>query len=269
MNPARRSLPCAALVAAGLVLAGPAAAQEDEKDPLEPVNRQIFEFNRVLDGLILEPVARLYRIIFPGLVRDGIENVLDNARTPVILLNDVLQGEWQRAETTTGRFMLNTILGVGGLIDVAGIAGMPEHHDEDFGQTLAVWGVGSGPYLMLPVLGPSNPRDATGRVVGIFTDPISLFAPTEVSASRTATEGVTFREENIETIEELERTSLDFYAATRTLVRQLRANAIRNGEPAPLRDIYDESVFDEDFEDPALEDPALEDPAQGGDADGQ
>lgn len=241
----------ASFAAAGLILAGPAAAQDDENDPIEPFNRAVFEFNTTLDGLILEPVARLYRIVFPGVVRDGIGNVLDNARTPVILLNDLLQGEWQRAETTTGRFMLNTVLGLGGIVDVASIAGMPEHHDEDFGQTLAVWGVGPGPYLMLPVLGPSNPRDATGRVVGIFTDPISLFAPNTVSASRTAAEGVDLREQNIETIEELERTSLDFYAATRSLARQLRADAIRNGRPAPLDDIYDEGVFEEDFEDPA------------------
>lgn len=232
-----------------LLLSGPAPAQDGENDPIEPVNRAVFEFNQVLDGLFLEPAARIYRGILPELVRDGISNVLNNARTPVILLNDVLQGKPERAEITIGRFMFNTIAGLGGIIDFATMIGMPEHHYEDFGQTLAVYGVGEGPYLMLPVLGPSNPRDAVGRVVDVFTDPISLFAPTEASLGRAGAETVSFREANIETIEELKRTSIDFYAAVRTLVRQRRADEIRDGAPAPLEDIYDEDIYDEDIYD--------------------
>ena len=104
----------------------------------------MFEFNRVLDGLLLEPAAIMYRAATPRFVRDGVDNFLDNLRTPVVLANDLLQGEFGRAELTLGRFMLNTILGFGGLIDVGGWAGMPERHDEDFGQTLAIYGVGRG-----------------------------------------------------------------------------------------------------------------------------
>ena len=168
--------------------------------------------------------------------------------------NDLLQGEATRATESVGRFMFNTILGFGGFVDVGGLLGMPEGHTEDFGQTLAVYGVGSGPYMMVPFLGPSNPRDLTGFVVDFAFDPLSFILPTPVSVGRTGGELVSLREENIETVEELERTSIDFYAATRTLSRQLRDNEIRNGAPAPLddvydSDIYDESIFDEDFED--------------------
>jgi len=239
----------AALLVWGL-LAGPAAplarAQVDEDDPLEPVNRAVFEFNLVLDGLLLEPAAIMYRAAAPSFVRTGVENFLANLRTPVVLANDLLQGEFGRAEKTLGRFMLNTILGFGGVIDVGGWAGMPERHDEDFGQTLAVYGIGAGPYLMVPLLGPSNPRDLTGRVVDLLFDPLFFLAPTDVSYGRFGGEVVSFRERNIETIDELERSSLDLYAATRTLVRQLRANEIRNGAPAPIEDLYDEDLYELD-----------------------
>ena len=138
----------------------------------EPLNRGVFQFNTVLDGLLLEPVARLYRMATPEFVRDGVSNFLANLTTPVVLANDLLQGEFKRAELTLGRFMLNTILGLGGgLIDVGGQLGMPQRHFEDFGQTLAVYGTGPGPYLVLPLLGPSTGRDATGRVVDLAFDP--------------------------------------------------------------------------------------------------
>jgi phospholipid-binding lipoprotein MlaA len=240
----------------------PAGAPYDD-DPLEPMNRAIFEFNNVLDGLILEPAARMYRFVFPQLARDGIANFLDNLRTPVVLANDLMQGEFQRAEMTLGRFMLNTVLGVGGIIDVGGWAGMPERHSEDFGQTLAVYGTGSGPYLVLPLLGPSNPRDAAGLVVDALIDPFSILfsdaVPLEARLAQRGAMMLRFREENLETIEELKRSSIDYYAATRTLVQQLRTNEIRNGAPPPLDDIYDEDIYDEDIYDEPLDDP--EEPA--------
>ena len=248
--------PAGLVLAACVLVSAPGLAQDRENDPLEPVNRAVFEFNRVLDGLILEPAARMYRTAAPEFVRDGVQNFLVNLRTPIVLANDLLQGEFARAEKTLGRFMLNTILGFGGLIDVGGRIGMPERHSEDFGQTLAVYGVGDGPYLVLPLLGPSNPRDAVGYVVDLAFDPVFFLAPTDVGYGRFGAEALSFREENIETIEELERSSIDLYAATRTLVRQLRGNEIRNGAPAPFEDIYDEDIYqldeggDEAFEDP-------------------
>jgi len=246
-----------------LVLSGPVHAQDGENDPLEPLNRAVFEFNRVLDGMFLEPFARIYRYVTPQFFRDAVRNFLDNLKSPVVLANDIFQGEPYRAEKTLGRFMLNTIMGAGGLVDVGGLLGMPERHTEDFGQTLAVYGVEPGPYLMLPFFGPSNPRDTVGLVVDVFLDPINyvgptgigfFVAPTEVGLARISAEAITLREENIEAFEEVKRSSIDLYAATRTLSRQLRASEIRNGAPPPIDDIYNEDFYElddpEDTDDP-------------------
>lgn len=262
----------AALLALELLVT-PALAQEDVRDPLEPLNRGIFQVNRVMDGLVLEPAARIYRMTTPQFFRTGVSNFLANLRTPVVLVNDLLQGEFARAELTLGRFMMNTILGLGGVIDVGGKLGMPDRHYEDFGQTLAVYGVGSGPFLMLPLLGPSNGRDAVGRVVDLAFDPFSVLsvtdvgvASTEVSLARTGAEILSFREETIEEFEELERSSIDLYAAVRTLYGQFRANEVRNGAVADIDDIYDEGLYDDP--DALDEDPAdvYEDP-EAADAD--
>jgi phospholipid-binding lipoprotein MlaA len=247
-----------ALLAAGL-LAVPALAQDEVNDPLEPLNRGIFEFNRVFDGLLLEPAARIYRMVTPQFFRTGVRNFLANLSTPVVFVNDVLQGEPHRAELTLGRFMMNTILGLGGLIDVGGMLGMPERHFEDFGQTLAVHGVGEGPYLMLPLLGPSTGRDAVGRVVDLGFDPLTVLGaagvgvfidPTTFGMARTGTEGLSTRENNLDEFDELKRSSIDLYAAVRSFYLQFRANEIRNGGPAEIDDIYDENLY----EDPSLED---------------
>jgi len=241
----------AGLLALMGVFGGCAHAQIGENDPLEPMNRAFFEFNRVLDGMFLEPAARIYRFATPEFFREAVRNFLDNLDSPVVLANDILQGEPYRAEKTLGRFMLNTIMGLGGLVDVGGMVGMPERHSEDFGQTLAVYGVGEGPYLVLPLFGPSNPRDAFGFVVDFAFDPLTYVAPTEIGMARFGTDLLSFREQNIEAFEEVKRSSIDLYAATRTLSRQLRASEIRNGAPPPLDDIYDEDLYDlDDPEDP-------------------
>ena len=225
----------AALCAFTITLATttPLLAQTSAEDPLETFNRGSFEFNLFLDRLLLKPIAKGYRVVTPSFVRTGVSNFVFNLKTPVTVANDLLQGEPTRATESVGRFMFNTILGFGGLVDVGGMLGMPERHTEDFGQTLAVYGVGSGPYIMLPLLGPSNPRDLAGTVVDFAFDPFSFFAPSELSLARRGADILSVREANIETVDELERTSIDFYAATRTLSRQLRDNEIRNGAPAP------------------------------------
>lgn len=222
-----------------VALATPVAAQ-DGGDPLEPVNRAVFAFNQTIDGMFLEPAAIAYRLVVPQPVRTGVGNFLTNLAAPVVLANDLLQGEFMRAHTTFGRFMINTIIGGLGIVDVATRIGMPPPHFEDFGQTLGSYGIGSGPYLVLPLLGPSNPRDAAGRVVDILISPRTYVAPGEANLAVTGTGTVHFREENLETFEELEDNSLDLYATLRSAYQQQRAAAIRNGAPPAFEDdIYD------------------------------
>lgn len=214
------------------------AAFRERNDPFEPFNRAVFKFNDVVDQTVLRPVAIGYRAVLPSGVRNGIRNFLDNLETPVILVNCLLQGEWQRAGDTTGRFMANTILGLGGLIDVASDAGIPKH-DEDFGQTLAVWGVNSGPYVVLPLLGPSTFRDGVGLGVDALIDPFGILGGDQLYGEydkegpwvRLAVDNVDWRARNLETIDDLRRTSLDFYATVRSAYRQRRIAEISNGRP--------------------------------------
>jgi phospholipid-binding lipoprotein MlaA len=209
------------------------AAYLEASDPLEPLNRAIFSFNIGLDKALLRPLAAAYNVVLPDPVRNGVRNFLNNLRAPIVFANDVLQGEIGRAGNTVGRFLLNSTLGVGGLFDVASELGF-EFHDEDFGQSLAVWGIGEGPYLMLPILGPSNPRDAIGIAAEYLADPVVLWTNNTdrewILHTRTGVDAVDSRSRNVKTLEELERTSLDFYAAVRSLYRQRRMDEIRNGE---------------------------------------
>lgn len=215
--------------------AQPAADMEDENDPLEGLNRGIFEFNRVVDGVFIKPAAQIYRSVLPQEAQDGIRNFLRNLRSPLILLNNLLQGDMQAAGNTIGRFLLNTTAGLGGVMDLAAERGIP-YRGEDFGQTLAVWGVGDGPYLMLPILGPSNVRDTSGMVAEWFVDPVNLYLDEEglewLIYVRAGLTGIDARARSIDVLNELERTSLDYYAAIRSLYRQQRTNDIRNSRPS-------------------------------------
>ena len=206
------------------------AAFKATNDPYEPLNRGVFEFNLALDKAILKPIAFVYKEAVPDPFRNMIRNFLDNLRSPIILANDLLQGEWDRAGSTLFRFTMNSTFGILGINDLAGEVGF-EQHDEDFGQTMAVWGVDDGPFLMLPILGPSNPRDAMGRLVDFLFDPLTYYGGWEFGLARFATDAVDTRARRYDTINELERTSLDFYAAVRSLHRQRRKDEISNGVP--------------------------------------
>ncbi len=202
-------------------------------DPLEPTNRAVFALNRGFDKTILKPAATAYRDFLPRYLQDVIHNFLGNLRSPVVFINDLLQGEVHRAMVTFVRFMVNSTIGAGGIIDMATDMGV-EGHTEDFGQTLAVWGVGDGPYIMLPLFGPSNPRDTIGIVVDFLVDPINLWAGNtdrdHVPLIRTAVQAVDRRAGSLDLIDELEKSSLDFYAAIRSLYRQRRTVEIGNGQ---------------------------------------
>ena len=218
-------------------------AYYEANDPIEPLNRAIFSLNRGLDAVIFKPAATLYRDALPQTMRDGIRNFLNNLRTPVILANNLLQGDLNAAKVTVSRFTTNTIGGFAGFGDPAGDLGA-KFRDEDFGQTLAVWGAGEGPYLMLPVLGPSNPRDVVGLVVDTLIDPVNMWAANtdrdEIPLARTVVRGLDERSRFLKTLDDLEKSSLDFYVTIRSLYRQLRNDAIRNGgsdDPIPTPSI--------------------------------
>ncbi len=239
-----------------LVLGGGVAAEEADDDPFEPFNRVVFEFNRVVDGLVLKPASELYGIVVPSPAKTAVSNFLDTLRAPVVFINDLLQGERERAGITLSRFLINGSLGFFGLFDMASEFGYRKH-GEDFGQTLAVHGVGEGPYLVLPLIGPSNPRDAVGMLVDTFLfDPTRYLAPAPMQTARTVTRTVVTRYELGPSLEELERSSLDYYAALRTVYRQKRRAEIRNGRP-PVDGDYEE-IFDEVFDDPSFDEAPAE-----------
>ena len=222
---------------------------QEINDPLEPMNRQILKFNRGFEKVVLTPVAKTYRAVLPAPARKGVYNVLHNLKSPVIFGNDVMQGEGKRAGNTLLRFVVNSTLGIGGLFDVATRMGI-ESHDEDFGQTLAVHGIGEGFYLVLPIFGPSSPRDGIGLAVDILIDPIFWILRSEnlnyVNYIRTGVEGVDIYARNLDQIEELKRSSLDYYAALRSTYRQNRRSEILNG--AEEDPDFPEYLFEDEYE---------------------
>ena len=211
------------------------AVYQEANDPLEEFNRRIDKANRTIDKYVLRPIAGAYSSGVPSPLRDAVRNFFDNLRAPVILANDLLQGEGERAGITVARFLTNTTLGLGGFIDTADRVFGLEFHDEDFGQTLAVWGVDEGIYLVLPLIGPSNPRDAIGIVIDSFLDPWNYLLTTagiEYGPTvRSVLNGIDLRARKIDTLDQIERSSIDSYATFRSLYRQHRADEIRNGDP--------------------------------------
>ena len=201
-------------------------------DPLESVNRRIFAFNEVIRQYLLNPVVIAYNSVLPLVAREAIANALNNISEPVVLANDLLQGKFKRGFVTASRLVINTTAGVGGLFDVAEKLGF-EEHEEDFGQTLATWGVGDGLYLVLPLLGPSNPRDAFGQIlVDPFFDPLGYYLDDqdldEIGYGLTALKGVVSYADVKDHMDGLKGTSLDFYGTIRSLHLQKRKLEILN-----------------------------------------
>jgi phospholipid-binding lipoprotein MlaA len=209
------------------------AEAEDFNDPFEDANRAIFDFNQVVDRNVLVPVAKAYRTVLPDPVRDSLRDFLRNLRAPLIFVNNALQGDFEIAGQTFARFTLNSTLGVGGLIDVAGRWGQLPYHEQDLGVTFGVWGIPEGPYLVVPVLGPSDPRDLVGQVGEGFGDPWNILVTGNpwtlywIPYVRGGVSGIDQRSRYIETLADIERTSLDYYATIRSLYRQRRAALIR------------------------------------------
>jgi phospholipid-binding lipoprotein MlaA len=206
-------------------------AEVEFNDPLEEWNRSIFGFNQVVDEVVLVPVAKGYRTAVPPPMRSSVHDFLQNLNAPVIFANDVLQAQPRLAAQTLARLTINSTVGVGGMFDVASRIGIP-HHSNDMGITFATYGIDEGPYLVAPVLGPTNPRDIVGNVADSFIDPANYFAGKYdvwyAPLARTVVSGIDLRARNIEALADIEKTSLDFYATIRSLYRQRRAAEIRH-----------------------------------------
>ena len=224
------------------------------KDPFESVNRVTFSFNSIFDKTIVRPTALVYRGVVPGFMRNRITYSLNNLGMPITAVNNLLQGELSKAGIATSRFIVNSTIGILGFFDPATSFGLVTEN-EDFGQTLAVWGMPSGPYFVLPFLGPSSPRDFTGLLSTSLLDPMYQFgSSSNQSAFRSYRMGVgvvDFRSQNIEIFDDLQNNSLDYYAAVRSFYNQSResqsANNIETGNN------IEDDIFDE-FEDLELDD---------------
>ncbi|WP_165943513.1 MlaA family lipoprotein [Roseicella aquatilis] len=197
------------------------ASPIDPSDPFEATNRQVLDFNWALDDAVIKPIAKGYRQVLGPWPRDRIRNVLDNLNEPVVAANRLLQGRPIEAGTSIMRFVVNSTLGLGGLFDLAPIGGPPKQV-ADLGQTFHAWGLPDGPFLMLPFVGPSTPRELAGLIGNGFMNPIGYPTPFTWGLGRAAASGLDERERNIGTIEDLRANSIDVYARLKNLWRQNR-----------------------------------------------
>ena len=217
------------------------------KDCFETLNRGTFALNQGLDKVIFKPVAKAYRGL-PSPVRSGTSNALNNISSLVTIPNNILQGELKTAGVNTGRFVINTTVGILGIFNAAKKMGFSEYEKEDYGQTLALWGVGAGCYLVLPVLGPSTVRGAAGSFINVLGgDPYynisahgnnEYLTKSDYMATKILT-GVDFRAKNLDSIDNLQKNSLDFYASVRSLYLQDRQKKIANRKNATIEIMYE------------------------------
>jgi phospholipid-binding lipoprotein MlaA len=228
-----------ALLTAGCATRTP---YQEVSDPLEPVNRAVYTFNDYFDRGVLKPVAKGYVKVLPDFARTGVRNFFNNLLEPITVVNDILQGKPQKTVNDTMRFGFNTIFGVFGLFDVATGWGL-ERHTEDFGQTFATWGFGEGWYLVLPVLGPSNVRDAIGLIPALKLQPVPYL--TDDTLAQWGIYSLYFvskRADLLSASEVLDTAAIDPYLQVREAYRQKRWRDIHDGKP-PEPDFFDEELF--------------------------
>jgi phospholipid-binding lipoprotein MlaA len=223
----------------------PSADEADsDNDPAEGVNRAIFKANLAADHAVMRPVAQAYTDHVPEVVQTGVHNVVQNLKEPAVALNDLLQGNVKHAWESAQRLAVNTTVGAAGMVDVAAKWGLPPHK-ADFGQTLAVWGVGEGPFVELPLLGPSNPRDALGTAVDMALNPLTFVGGAPATYASVATGGANFvdvRAQHLHDLDELEHNSLDYYAALRSVYRQHREAEITTAKEPETQGRVDISI---------------------------
>jgi len=217
------------LFLAGTLL-GCATSGGNPSDPLEPLNRAMFGFNDTVDDAVVRPVARAYRAALPGIVRTGISNFFSNLEDVWISVNDVLQGKVQQGFEDFGRFLLNSTFGIAGIFDIASEAGLLKN-SEDFGQTLGSWGIGTGAYLVLPILGPSTVRDGFGLLLDTQTDLVFRIDGVRVHNSLYLTRAIGTRANLLDASSVIETAALDKYAFVREAWLQRRRNLVYDGNP--------------------------------------
>ena len=219
-----------AVLALAVLLAGCATTHDDPRDPLEGFNRGMYAFNDGFDRYLARPVAGVYDKWIPGEIRDRVRNFFANLQDPMIGVHNILQGKLEDGFLDWVRFGFNSTLGLFGLHDIATDMGY-EKHDEDFGQTFGTWGVGTGPYLVLPILGPSTLRDGTGTVLGFFTDPLTYVEPDALAWGAYGLRFTQTRADLLETTRVLEEAALDRYVFLRDAYLQRRRSQIYDGRP--------------------------------------
>ncbi len=220
----------------------PQADPTNAPDPLEPFNRAMLHFNNGFEKVVARPADIVYRKVAPQAVRKSLSNAANNLTSPVTFVNDLLQGKPDRAFKTLVRFIVNSTFGIAGFMDVAARNGLPDQ-PEDFGQTLGVWGLANGPYLVLPLIGPTTFRDGIGLGVDTLSDP-QYWMIDDSTTAYALYGGQTFiqYDDDRDDLEHLRRTSIDFYSALRSAYLQQRASEVRDGRPpsgAASQDILD------------------------------
>jgi phospholipid-binding lipoprotein MlaA len=254
----------AAALLAAAALAGCATQRAPSpRDPLEPVNRAVFEFNDAADKAVFKPVAQGYRAVLPEIVRAGVRNFFSNLRDPWIALNQLLQGKVEDALSDAWRFFANSTFGMGGIFDIATDMRLPKHN-EDFGQTLAVWGVHDGPYLVIPIWGPSTARDGVGLIADAYAylpwwipDWLDVQHRVAWQNSLTALDFVNIRANLLDATDILEEAALDRYAFLREAYFQRRRNLIYDGNPPPEGGAGSSGAAGVDLETEAAREPAV------------
>jgi phospholipid-binding lipoprotein MlaA len=252
------SLLCAVTGLAGCATTGSArdaatVPAEENPDPFEGFNRAMYTFNEKLDDWVMKPVAKGYRAVLPAPARTGVTNFFNNLKEPVVAVNNLLQGKVTDGVSDLLRFVYNSTFGLAGLFDVATEFGLPRH-DEDFGQTLAKWGVGDGPYLVLPFFGPSNARDAPALVVDWYSHPATYIDDSATRWSLTALWAVDKRAQLLDASDILEKAAgEDRYVFLRELYRQRRRNQVYDGNPPAQK--RDSLLFEDDDAPPAKPSP--------------
>ncbi len=244
-------LPLLGLAIGLMALPSFALAQEtSDVDPWESVNRVVFDFNQGVDYILLEPAAEAYDYVLPEFARNHVHNAIVNLNDPISAVNLVLQGRFEDAGITTLRFFTNSTAGIGGLFEITD--SQNEDQQADFGQTLGSWGVGPGPYVVLPIFGPSSVRDTTGRVFDSFADPVNIYVsadnvrfadPYYFYIGRAGLTAIDTRSQLSKPIDDLKRNSFDFYATIRSVYMQRRAAKIAGGD---LQDTPTTSISDYD-----------------------